>query len=253
MTGTHALTRWQRAAALAVEGACLLVCLLATVGEIGLQAAIISTRLQPYVLLVALALLSGAILAPLRLWRTAYYVRLSANETTLPSLRPCGRVGAAILWRWQLWWRRAASLTIACLPCALLLGYGSFSAQHSDSRVTPLLWLFAGALSFVCGVIAATVWQCRYVLAPFFVLRGYPAAAAMALSARAMRRKIGAYVNFLGGESAALLSCLLIVPAIWVLPSFGRRRTDLLLSWMPSHDMPPRHEDLQLLFRRKPL
>ena len=234
MENAHTLIRWQRAAALATESACLLIFLLTAATELWLQTLPITDPVPPYLTLVALALLSGAVLAPLRLWRMAYYIRLSRNTSALPSLRPCGRITTAILWRWQLWWRRAAATAMACLPSALLWGYGSFSAQHSVSRVTPLLWLLAGGLALLGGVIAATVWQCRYVLAPLFILQGYSASAAMALSAHAMHRRVGAYINFLGGELPALFSCLLLVPAVWVVPSFGRRRTALLLSWMPN-------------------
>ena len=238
MENTHTLIRWQRAAALAIESACLLVFLLTAATELWLQTLPMTDPVPPYLTLVALSLLSGAVLAPLRLWRAAYYVRLSRNTSALPSLRPCGRVTTAILWRWQLWWRRAAATAIACLPCALLWGCGSFSAQRSVSRVTPLLWLLAGGLALLGGVIAATVWQCRYVLAPLFVLRGYSAGAAMALSAHTMRRRIGTYINFLGGELPTLLSCLLFIPAVRIIPSFALRRTNLLIGWMPPENQP---------------
>jgi hypothetical protein len=84
------------------------------------------------------------------------------------------------------------------------------------------------------GIIAVAVWQCRYALAPLYLLRGYPAAAAMALSPRAMRGHLREYVNFLGGELPRLCLCVLLVPAIWIIPAFRRRRIALLLSFMPS-------------------
>jgi hypothetical protein len=238
MENSHTLIRWQRAAALATESACLLTILLTAAGELWLQTLPTADAVPPYLTLIALALLSGAMLAPLRLWRAAYYVRLSCNASALPSLRPCGRIPTALLWRWQLWWRRAAAAVVACLPCALLWGYGSYSAHHSTSQVTPLLWLLSGGLALLGGIIAAAVWQCRYVLTPLFILRGYSAGAAMALSAHAMRRHIGAYINFLGGELPALLSCLLLIPAVRVIPTFALRRTALLLDWMPSENQP---------------
>ena len=84
----------------------------------------------------------------------------------------------------------------------------------------------------LCGVIVAGIRQCRYTLAPLFVLAGFPAETAMTLSAERMRSRVGAYVNFLGGEATRLLACLLIVPALWLLPSFRQRRLVLLSEWM---------------------
>ena len=155
-----------------------------------------------------------------------------AAEGALPSLRPTRRGLAALGWRWRLWWRRGFALALACAPSALLLGYGSFISQQ-DAAVQPVLWLTAGTAALPLGLVAVAVWQCRYALAPFFLLRGAPAGAAMALSPRAMRGHVGEYVNFLGGELPRLCLCLLLIPAVWVVPAFRRRRTALLLSFMP--------------------
>lgn len=232
------LTGWQLTAALATEGACLIPLLLAALGGfVGLARPpyllpLIPTAWQPLLLTAIAALLYGAVRAPLCLWRTAYYVRLCAAEEALPSLRPTRRGFSALGWRWRLWWRRGTALAIACAPSALLFGYGSFISRH-NAAVQPVLWLAAGAAALLIGLTVAAIRQCRYVLAPLFLLRGYPAAAAMALSARAMRGHIGEYVNFLGGEAPRLCLCLLLLPAVWIVPAFRRRRAALLLTWMP--------------------
>lgn len=240
MSHTKPLTTWQRAAALATEGACLLPYLLATLsGLVGLTRPprlfpIIPLAWQPILLTAVTTILYGIVRAPLRLWRTAYYVRLCAADETLPSLRPVGRWGAAILWRWQLWRRRTLTLAITCAPSALALGYGSvISRDAQKSAIQPILWLAAGGLALILGVLAAAILQSRYTLAPLFLLRDCPAGATMALSARAMHGHIGEYINFLGGELPRLCLCLLIVPIIWVVPAFQRKRIALLLSWMP--------------------
>lgn len=237
---TKPLTAWQRAAALATEGACLLPILLAVGG--GLFALyrppyllpVVPATWQPLLLTVVAALLYGAVHAPLCLWRTAYYVRLCGAGEALPSLRPTGRGFAALGWRWQLWCRRAAAGVIACAPSALMLTYGSVVSRTADTAaMQPALWLTAGLVALLVGVTVAAIWQCRFCLAPLFLLRGVPAAAAMALSARAMRGHLGEYVDFLGSELPRLTLCLLLIPAAWRVPAFRRRRAAMLLSLMP--------------------
>lgn len=240
MSSSQPLTAWQHAAALATEGVCLLPILLAALGGLaGLTRPpyllpVIPAAVQPTLLTAVAALLYGAGRAPLRLWRTAYYVRLCGAGETLPSLRPTGRGFAALGWRWRLWGRRAAAGVIACAPSALMLGYGSAVSQEADTApLQPALWLLGGAVALLVGVTVAAIWQCRFCLAPLFLLRGVPAAAAMALSARAMRGHLGAYVNFLGGELPRLIPCILLIPAVWRVPAFRRRRAAMLLSLMP--------------------
>lgn len=240
MSHTKPLTAWQRAAALATEGACLLPYVLIVLGGlIGLARPPLLMPTIPVgwqsVLLTAItALLYGAARAPLRLWRTAYYGRLCTADTALPSLRPVGRWGAAMLWRWQLWMRRAGILILACAPSALVLGYGSnIVPDTQNAALQPALWLAAGLIALLGGVGIAAIRQCRYALAPFLILRGCPAGAVMALSAHAMRGHLSEYINFLGGELPRLCLCLLIIPAVWILPDFRRRQAALLLSWIP--------------------
>ena len=232
------LSSWQRAAALATEGACLLPFLFAALVSLIAQyrpplfLPVIPAEEQPILLTAVAALLYGAASAPLRLWRTAYYVRLCAAEGALPSLRPTRRGFAALGWRWRLWWRRCAVLALACVPSALLFSYGSHIAQQ-DAAVQPVLGLAAGTVALLIGITAAAIWQYRFCLAPLFILRGYPAAAAMPLSSHSMRGHVGEYVNFLGGELPRLCLCALLIPAAWVVPAFRRRRAALLISFMP--------------------
>ena len=235
---TEKLTAWQRAAVLAAEGACLLPYLLSLLWGLYIQyrppyrLPAVPAEIQTVVFTALSALLYGAAKAPLRLWRTAVYARLCASPTALPSLRPTRHGLAAVGWRWRLWWRRAAAVALACAPSALLLGYGA-AASRQENAVQPALCLTAGALLLLVGIVSAALWQCRYVLATLFILRGTPPAAAMALSARAMRKHLGKYINFLGAELPRLLPCLLLVPAIWCIPAFRRRHTAMLISLMP--------------------
>lgn len=234
------LTAWQRAAVLATEGVCLLSYLLALLGGLYNQyrppyrLPVIPTDLQSLLFTVLAALLYGATKAPLRLWRSAVYLRLCASPTALPSLRPTGHGFAAVGWRWRLWWRRLAATSLACAPSALILGYGAAASQQANANaILPALCLTTGALLLLVGITVASLWQCRYALAPLFVLRGTPSAAAMAFSARTMRKHLGKYINFLGAEIPRLLPCLLLIPAAWCVPAFRRRHTMMLLSFMP--------------------
>lgn len=235
---TEKLTAWQRAAVLAAEGACLLPYLLSLLWGLYIQyrppyrLPAVPAEIQPVVFTTLSALLYGAAKAPLRLWRAAVYTRLCASPTALPSLRPTRHGLAAVGWRWRLWWRRAAAIALACAPSALILGYGAAVSGQANA-VQPALCLTAGALLLLVGIVSAALWQCRYVLATLYILRGIPPAAAMALSARAMRKHLGKYINFLGTELPRLLPCLLLVPAAWCIPAFRRRHTAMLISLMP--------------------
>ncbi len=237
MPHTKSLTGWQTVAALATEGACLLPYLLALLGGViflyrpPYRFFFMPASVQSLLIAIATALLYGAIKAPLRFWRTAFYVRLCDAGDTLPSLRPTGHGVAAIAWRWHLWVRRTIFGTVTCLPGTLLIGYGT--AARTDNTILPAVCLTVGAVVSVIGVVVAAIWQCRYALAPLFVLRGEPSAAAMALSARAMRGHITEYINFLGGELVALLPCLLLFPIVRRVPIFRQRRTAFLLHLLP--------------------
>ncbi len=225
MTAAKTLVHWQRAAAWAVEGMCFLPYAVALPLSLWL-----STQPSGMVLSMALALVYGGVKAPLRLWRVAVYRRLCREEDALPSLSLPRGLCAAVGWRWQLWWRRAVTLAVAAAPSALLWGYGSVRGGAVGTQ--PLLWLLLGGLCLCGGLLGAVVWQSRYVLAPYYVLDGYPAAAALSLSVKRMRRHSGEYINFLGAEAPRLFLCLALIPAVWCLPAFRRRQTALVVKWL---------------------
>ncbi len=233
MTKQPIITRWQQAATVAVEAAYRLPYILITVYSL-----ILSTHPPRWVhdhmavLQLALAaLLYGIVMAPLRLWRASWYIRLASTPDELPSLCLPGCMWHALGWRWQLWWRRLAAVLISCLPSSILWAVGNTATAQSDGAA-PLLWLLLGGMALLVGIVSAALWQCRYVLAPFYVLAGEAPDTAMALSVRAMRGNRCTYINFLGNEWPRLLLCLLLIPSLWILPSFHRRRTALLTSWI---------------------
>lgn len=232
MTTAKTLSHVHRAAALTAECACWLPPLLAALWNLWRLpqppslSSVLPADWLPYASLVVQVLVYGLVSSPLRLWRTAVYRRLCGDPRAL-SLRLVAR---AVSWRWQLWWRRMGCLAIATLPAALLWGYGSLTPQ--DNTPMPLLRLIGGGAALAGGLVIVSVWQCRYALAPLYLLDGLPAEAAMAASARHMRAHAADYINFLGGEAPRLVACIFLIPAIWLLPNFRLRRTALLLDWM---------------------
>ncbi len=213
---THTVTGWQLARANVVEGACLLIQLLCRLAGLFLSGLSLAGRLpgESGLWLLAAAVLQGVLLSPLRLGRIAYYRGMGLTSGWRRWLQAVG-------WRWQLWWRRTGMLILLWLPTALLWGWGEFRRPAGH----PLLWLLAGAGLALLAVGVTLLWQCRYAPAPLLLLRGYPAGAAMQLAALAMRHHVGDYVNFLGSWALPLASCLLVVPAIQVLPRFHEART----------------------------
>ncbi len=228
MTSSHPLTRWQRAASLAVEGVCILPYLLSAMLSI-IPLSHADTGIDLTVLISLTALLYGITRAPLHLWRVAWYARLCHTNEQLPSLRLPRHLWRSFAWRWHLWWRRVIALSIGCLPSSILFGIGSTDAIQADGTA-PLLWLLLGGLTLLVGVVGACVWLCRYALAPYYILNGESADTAMALSVRTMRGRRCSYINDTGSDWTRLLPCLLIVPTLWALPTYRYRRADRLLA-----------------------
>lgn len=238
MTHAHTLSPWQTAGALAMEGICLLPPL--TAALLGLWRLpyppplflFLPSAWQPYILPVITTALYTLLTAPLRLWRTAYYRRLH-TDSSLPKRSVFSFVFAAVGWRWRLGIRRLSVFALAVAPSALVWGLGTTSPIVKAHRgtVSPLC-LALGWILLLFGILAGCVWQCRYTLAPLFILDGARSETAMALSARCMRHRVGEYVNFLGNQLPRLLLCGLAIPAIWILPSFRQQRLALLYQWM---------------------
>lgn len=215
------LCGWRLVRAVAVESGCLLLMLLCRllslwVGWLWLSGVLFGSRL---LWAVPLALVQGALLSPMHLGRMAYY----AGQSFGLGWR---RWPQAVSWRFGLWWRRGAAFLLCVTPMALLWGLGDVLSQRGEGY--PILWLILGAVAGVLGMLVFFLWQCRYAPAPLLVLRKYPGGAALQLAARSMRGRVGTYVNFCGRWALPLLSCVLLVPAIWVIPRFHAARCAVL-------------------------
>ena len=129
--------------------------------------------------------------------------------------------------RWRLWWKRTTALLVVFLPTGLLWNYGGSTPAREAGW--SWLWLAAGGLWLLTGVTGVLLWQSRYALTPVLLAEGWPAGAAMQLSARVMGRYRGTYLNFWGGQLSRLAGCALLLPIPWLLPRLRRDHAALLL------------------------
>lgn len=236
------LTPWQQVAAAGVESLYALTVLLLRLTESvpllwlladGYPAdpALTPPRQTALLLIAGTWLLQGLVLPPLRLGRTVWYCRLAEIPGQVPPLQGLfagwRRVGGAISWRWRLWWKRITALLMVFLPTGLLWNYGGSTPAREAGW--SWLWLAAGGLWLLTGVTGVLLWQSRYALTPVLLAEGWPAGAAMQLSARVMGRYRGTYLNFWGGQLSRLAGCALLLPIPWLLPRLRRDHAALLL------------------------
>jgi len=226
MNTSRTLTGWRLSTAAAVESLwtlCALILRLA--GAALLLVATADWRLMPAA--AGAALLECVLLPPLRLGRELWYLALFTDPTHTPSVALLWsgfrRWGAALRWRYGLWWRCAAVLLTAGLPAALLWGMGHRLSVMGDPDRS-LLWLVLGGIAWLGAVACAALLRCRYILVPFLLWQGQPAGQALALSRQLTRRHVGAVVNFWGGQAGRLCLCLLPGAALWVLPAIRQDR-----------------------------
>ncbi len=174
-------------------------------------------------------LLQGVVLPPLRLGRVLWYTHLAAHPNALPPLRLLfagwQRWGAAVSWRWRLWWRRTTALCLACLP-PLLIWYGGTTADP----VYALLWLLGGGACLIGGLLWAGLWQSRYALTPLLIAEGWPAGAALQLSARAMRGQKGCTLCFWAAQFPRLIGCMVPPVGLWAVPALRSENAARLFS-----------------------
>lgn len=229
---TTPLRAHHRAQAMIAEGSCLLGRLAIYTAELWCLQLIAQDRLQPIrhiLLLTAVVIADLLLLSPLHLSRDAWYDAAAARTPTLATLAKGWRFYCrAVSWRFQLWRRRTTVLLIAVLPAAALLSYGEHLRRMAAPAATVVLWLPLGIAALLLGTGAALWWLCRYAAAPLLILDGYPAIAAMQLSAIAMRRRKRDYINLLGEHLWRALVSLAIIPAPWTLPPYRMHRIAML-------------------------
>lgn len=227
------LSAYQRAQAAVAEGCCLLGRLTVCTAELWCLRMIALDYLPPLrhiLLLTAVVLADLLLLSPLYLARDAWYdAAVGSSASTLAPLAKGWRCYCrAVSWRFQLWRRRTTALLLASLPAAVLLSYGEHLRRLAVPASATVLWLPLGMAALLLGVGGALWWLCRYAAAPLLILDGYPAVAAMQLSAIAMRHRKRDYINLLGEHLWRGIVSLAVIPAPWVLPPYRMRRIALL-------------------------
>ncbi len=227
------LTAHQRAQAMIAEGSCLLGRLTIGTAELWCLQLIAVDRLQPIrhiALLSAVVFADLLVLSPLYLARDAWYDAAIVSDR--PSLAPLAKgwrsYCRAVSWRFYLWRRRTTTLLLAALPSIALLSYGEHLRRQAAPSSAVALWLPLGVAALMLGIGIALWWLCRYAAAPLFILDGYPAVAAMQLSAVAMRRRKRDYINLLGEHLWRAIVSVAVIPAPWVLPPYRMRR----IAWL---------------------
>lgn len=226
------LTAHGRAQAMIAEGCCLLGRLTVATTEAWCLQLIATAQLQPVshlLLLTAMVTADLLLLSPLYLARDSWYDTAAAHTASLAALLRGWRFYCrAVSWRFYLWRRRTVALTLAALPAAALLGYGEHLRRIGASAVSVSLWLPFGVAALILGLLAAGWWLCRYAAAPLLILDGYPAVAAMQLSALVMRRRKREYINLLGAHIWRAVLSVTVVAAPWLLPSYRLTR----IAWL---------------------
>ncbi len=242
-TAVPPLSGWQRAAACAAEGLCLLArlvpWLLAFSAHLLPDAVPVLpaplSALRPVLPVIAAAAVQGILLPPLRLARLSFYRTLALRPQALPltaALADGFRLyAAAVGWRWRLWWRRTALLSASVFAAALIW---SIAARTGRSA----LGLPIGAAVLLGGLLGTAVWLCRYAAAPLLLLEGFPSGAALQLSVRVMRGHRAALIDRFGSRLPAMLGCLLLLPTPWLLPRLRVGRTALLIRWRQQTVLP---------------
>lgn len=226
------LTAYGRAQAMIAEGSCLLGRLAVAGVEMGCLQLIAAAHLQPIrhlLLLTAMVTADLLLLSPLYLARDSWYDTAAAHTPSLAALSRGWRFYCrAVSWRFYLWRRRSVVVILAALPAAALLGYGEHLRRLGASAASVALWLPFGIAALLLGLMAAGWWSCRYAAAPLLILDGYPAVAAMQLSALVMRRRKREYINLLGAHLWRAVLSVSVVAAPWLLPSYRLAR----IAWL---------------------
>ena len=215
------MTDWQWIG-LAVEWGMAAVRLLPPLAELGLGG-----RLWEEIPICFLtALLQGFLLSPLRLGRLNWYRRLCREGATPPwNALTVGGAGwrNAMEWRWRLWWRTGTELALFLLPGGVALAIAEQTGSAGEGNLS-VLWLLLGLLLWLMGGVWVFYRTRRFVLAPFFLLDGFPPGAVLACSAQTMKPHRTAYFLWLWqtGWRWALP---------WLAPGWRREQTALLEGW----------------------
>ncbi len=209
------------------EGCVLIGRVLLLVMEWGLLlAAGLSIVFQPgeksgwrVVIIAGITALDWFFLSPFLLWRESFYFGRIAGEAPLPLFRE-GRYGCALRWRAGLWGRRLWFTLIGWTPGITLWSVGEKLRLEGDG-ITGSLLLVSGSLLLVVGWIGVEAALLRYRAAPYFIAaEGLRPGRALSQSGAVLWRHWRGMTGLYGWWFWRLCSCLLLFPALYVLPRF---------------------------------
>ena len=206
------------------------------------------------VVLLAAAGLDLLVLSPFKLSREALYWQLGAAWRPQPpgSWRRywgAGRYGQALAWRLHRWARFAWVLFWCWLPALVLLWTGERlrldSLRHGAADLTGAAFLLLGVAALAVGAAAAALWMLRVRPAACLVAQGVPVGRAFRLSPPLMKGHIASFVHLYARYAWKVLSCVLVFPALYVLPLLHTEQACRLRKWVK---MPPTIEKTTILW-----
>lgn len=192
--------------------------------------------------LLAVFLLDFLLLSPFYLGVTAF--RYDSAVFT-PPVADCfaaykrRRYALSLRWRLAKLLLRGGSALLCLLPALAVLGIGDRLIETQGLPV--LLCRIAGSLLFTAGLIVWGLWMLRYVAAGFFVPETGCVREALHRSVQVTYRHKGPLLRLCLRYSGGFLACLLILPAVVVLPLFYRALARAIRRFVSQESVPEKH------------
>lgn len=185
-----------------------------------------------------IVVLDWLLLSPLKFGRATLYFRiLSAAPPSRPLSRffRGGRYRRALGWRLHLWGRRLWWSLLFWSPAVALWSMGEHlrlqaAGQGGMSPLSPLFSM-SGTLLYLVGWLLVEVMMLRYLPAACGMEQGMTVRAAFRHSRRVMKGHLDALLRFYGRNLWRLCSCVLVLPALYVMPLFRMERAYRLRLW----------------------
>lgn len=189
------------------------------------------------VIVVVLVILDLLILSPLKLGRSVFYWEMIHSLRSQPGgygrqYFKGKRYRQALHWRLQLWGRRLGWSLLLWTPSMALLWVGEWMRLDSLRKgvvdLTCVAFLFLGMLAFVTGCVAVEILMLRYHAAAYGIGRGLSVRESFRFSTTVMKGHIERLLRLYARYGAGLLSCVLALPALYVMPLLRTEQAQLV-------------------------
>lgn len=249
----HLKGNWGQA--VLAEGGILCVQMLLTLAEWGIMlgmgvrigsavflypAADIRPVLARMIIMMILVIMDLLILSPLKLGRSVLYWQMvgAVKPVDGESRRQYFEgqyYGQAIHWRLRLWgWRLFWSLLL-WLPAIALLGVGEWlrlnSLRQGVIDLTCVVFFLMGIVAFLVGWLVCEIVMMRYRPAAYGVGQGMPVKEAFRWAKTVTKGRIESILWLYLRYALGLISCLLGLPALYVMPLFQTEQAQLIHKW----------------------